>query len=45
MKTENSKTNEPYKSNFNLSQRIDLQSLLKKMLVFKNCLFITRRKI
>ena len=30
MKTENSKTNESYKSNFNLSQRIDLQSSLKK---------------
>ena len=39
MNTESSKTNEPHIFVFNLSQRLD------NILLFKTCLFITRKKM
>ena len=45
MNTENSKTNEPHEFVLNLSQRLDLRSLIKQFWLFKACLFITPGKI
>ena len=43
MNTENSKTNDPHKFVFNLSQRLDLRSS-NKQVAHKTYVFITREK-
>ena len=45
MNTENSKRSKSHKFVLNLSNRLDLKKLGKKMTLFKTCLFITREKI